>query len=78
MSVGLYWEPLDFELPAPDVESDGWRRIVDTSLDAPDDIVPDFAEAPEVGAGSYRAEARSVVLLAARRATEKASRRRTK
>jgi glycogen operon protein len=73
-----YWEALDFELPAPDVASDGWRRIVDTSLGSPDDIVSDIADAAEVEAGSYRAEARSVVVLAARRATETAPRRRTK
>jgi glycogen operon protein len=73
-----YWEPLDFELPSPDVDVDAWRRIVDTGLDAPDDIVPDFTEAVEVSAGSYRAEARSVVLLAARRAEVTASRRSTR
>jgi glycogen operon protein len=73
-----YWEPLDFELPVPDVESDGWRRIVDTNLVSPDDIVLDFAEAPEVGAERYRAEGRSVVLLVARRVNDTGPRRRTK
>jgi len=73
-----YWEPLDFELPKPDVASDGWRLIVDTSLDPPDDIVSDIADAPQIEAASYRAEARSVALLVARRSTDTPPRRRTK
>ena len=57
-------EPLDFELPP--VASPGlpWRRIVDTGLDAPDDICGP-ASAPEVRSNSYRAAAHSVVLLSA-------------
>ncbi|HWC00139.1 MAG TPA: glycogen debranching protein GlgX, partial [Bryobacteraceae bacterium] len=34
-----YWEPLAFELPAPEGEAGGWHRWVDTSLDSPHDIV---------------------------------------
>jgi glycogen operon protein len=60
--LNAYWEPLDFELPRP--ESGTWRRWVDTSLDSPDDIVP-WQEAPAVPADTYRAGARSVVLLVA-------------
>ena len=61
MILNAYWEPLEFELPplAP------WRRRIDTSLDSPNDIV-DWAVAPKVPGGVYRAEARSVVLLFAR------------
>ena len=33
-----YWEPLDFELPQLEAPLDGWRRIVDTSLDGPADL----------------------------------------
>jgi glycogen operon protein len=62
-----YWEALDFELPEPDVECDGWRRIVDTSLPSPDDVALERAEAAPVVATSYRAEARSIVVLATRR-----------
>ena len=43
-----YWEPLDFELPALDGTLDGWRRIVDTTLDAPDDLALTFTEATPV------------------------------
>ncbi len=65
--LNAYWEPLDFELPIPDVPADGWRRVIDTSLEAPDDIALDPARATIVGSTTYRAEARSVVLLGIRR-----------
>ncbi len=61
-----YWEPLDFELPALDPALHGWRRIVDTSLDAPHDLATTFAEAAPASDPTYRAEARSVAILAAR------------
>jgi glycogen operon protein len=57
-------EPLDFELPpigAPDLP---WRRVVDTALDAPDDVC-ELAAAPAVTGGTYRAAEHSVVLLVA-------------
>jgi isoamylase len=59
--LNAYWEPLDFELPR--VGDDGpWRRWIDTALDSPNDIVS-WQEAPAVAGNSYRAEARSVVML---------------
>jgi isoamylase len=61
LMLNAYWEPLDFELPTPPHEG-GWRRWIDTALDAPDDIVP-WQETPAVPGGSYRAGARSVVML---------------
>ena len=65
--ANAYWEPLDFELPAPDPSvSDGaaWRRVLDTTLPSPDDIR--FGEeAPAVETPSYRVGPRSVVVLAA-------------
>ena len=63
--LNAYWEPLDFELPP--VEQAGgnpWRRWIDTALDAPHDIVP-WQTAPAVPGCTYRAEARSVVVLCA-------------
>jgi len=39
-----------------------WRRWIDTSLEAPYDIVP-WRMAPLVPVFTYRAEARSVVVL---------------
>ena len=58
-----YWEPLEFELPGTDRRGqDGWRRWIDTALDAPEDIT-DWQSAPPVGEASYRALPRSVVAL---------------
>ncbi|AFM15996.1 glycogen debranching enzyme GlgX [Mycolicibacterium chubuense NBB4] len=57
-------EPLDFELPPPVSPALPWRRIVDSALDPPDDIA-DLASGPALSAGTYRADAHSVVLLCA-------------
>jgi glycogen operon protein len=66
--ANAYWEPLDFALPAPDPspgEAAEWRRVLDTTLNSPDDIR--FGEeAPAVETSSYRVGPRSVVVLAAR------------
>jgi glycogen operon protein len=69
-----YWEPLEFELPTPEVDSDGWQRIIDTSLESPEDIVSSLGEAPIVGPATYLAEGRSVILLVARQLAEGTSR----
>ncbi len=61
--LNAYWGPLDFELPRPGSAGQGvWRRWIDTALDSPQDIVP-WEAAPAVAGDTYRAEARSVVLL---------------
>jgi glycogen operon protein len=61
--LNAYWEPLDFELPPVGADGAGpWHRWIDTSLDSPQDIVP-AAAAPGLSGRSYRAEARSVVIL---------------
>jgi glycogen operon protein len=61
--MNAYWEPLDFELPSLGPDSrEPWRRWIDTALDAPHDIAP-WRAAPAVPPGTYRAEARSVVVL---------------
>jgi glycogen operon protein len=61
--LNAYWEPLDFELPAL-AAGQRWRRWIDTARESPEDIVP-WKAAPSVGEGTYRAEARSVVVLIA-------------
>jgi glycogen operon protein len=58
MICNAYWEPLDFELP-PAVK---WRRRIDSALPSPHDI-EEWQTAPAVPGASYRAEARSVVVL---------------
>jgi len=63
--LNAYWEPLDFELPRlPDGE--GWQRVVDTALASPLDYSEPGME-PPVESSSYRVEARSAVILEARR-----------
>jgi glycogen operon protein len=59
--LNAYWEPLDFELP-PCRDEDSWRRWIDTSLDSPHDIV-EWDASPPIPGRSYRAGARSVVVL---------------
>jgi isoamylase len=59
--LNAFWEPLEFQLPAAR-NSDSWRRWIDTFLDPPEDIVR-WEDAPALGAGSYRAGPRSVVVL---------------
>jgi glycogen operon protein len=61
--LNAYWEPLDFELPKPGERNRGpWRRWIDTALESPHDIVP-WQSAPAAPGDTYRAEARSVVML---------------
>ena len=59
--MNAYWEPLDFEIPAPE-GGRTWRRWIDTSLDSPDDIVP-WLDAPAFTGAAYRAAPRSVIVL---------------
>lgn len=62
--LNAYWEPLSFELPpTPEDESRSWRRWLDTSLEAPDDIC-ELLNAPPVKGSNYLAEPRSIAALA--------------
>jgi glycogen operon protein len=63
MIWNAYWEPLEFELPAP--KGGPWRRWIDTGLESPYDIVR-WQEAPVIGGGAYRAGPRSAVVLYSR------------
>ena len=62
--INAYWEPREFDLPHVDHAQGSWRRCIDTYLDPPDDI-SDLADAPHLGASTYCAQPRSVVLLLA-------------
>jgi glycogen operon protein len=63
--LNAYWEPLDFQLPPPPPGSlNGWRRVIDTALESPEDFCP-WNEAPVVEGSTYLAQPRSVVLLVA-------------
>ena len=59
--LNAYWEPLTFELPPVSAEQ-GWRRWIDTALEAPDDICP-WESAPVVRQPTYEVQPRSVVIL---------------
>ena len=63
--INAYWQPLDFELPTIADDHQPWRRCVDTSLDAPEDICV-WAHAQEVAGASYTVQSRSVVVLASK------------
>jgi glycogen operon protein len=61
--LNAYWEPLEFELPPVGRGGAGaWCRWIDTALESPQDIVP-WPTAPSLPGGTYRAAARSVVVL---------------
>jgi isoamylase len=53
-----HWETLSFRLPVPS----SWKRVIDTSLQSPLDIVEDTMAPPHVS-GSYSVGPRSVVVL---------------
>ena len=64
--LNAYWEPLEFELPrASEGSGDTWCRWIDTALESPQDIV-EWQSSPSVPGRTYRAEARSVVVLFSR------------
>jgi glycogen operon protein len=58
--INAYWEPLEFELPAPGGVP--WKRWIDTSLPSPEDIV-DYSGAPIVPGPQYRVQPRSVAFI---------------
>jgi glycogen operon protein len=57
--LNAFWEPLTFELPDG---GEPWRRWIDTARPSPEDIVP-WESSPVVKDATYRAEARSLVIL---------------
>ena len=59
-----YWEALDFELPPVVNGNQNWRRWIDTALEPPHDIC-EWASAVPIPNRTYRAEAKSVVVLIA-------------
>lgn len=59
--LNAFWEPLAFELPLLS-QNKKWCRIVDTSLDSPNDFI-DFEEAPMVDAKRYLVKSRASIVL---------------
>ncbi len=67
LMVNAWREALTFQLPpAPDVPGSCWRRWLDTSLAAPDDIVA-LVEAPVIEGGSYHLPPYTLAAMAALR-----------
>ena len=56
--INAYWEDVDFAIQ----EGYGWKRVIDTSLPGPQDILEPGNEEP-IGDPHYRVKARSVVVL---------------
>ncbi len=66
-ALNAYWEPLQFQLPeVPVWATSGWRRVLDTSLPPPQDIVPP-SEALPITASTYEVGPRSIVVMFATR-----------
>jgi glycogen operon protein len=62
--LNAYWEPLEFELPIFKDGTVNWCRWIDTALEPPHEICEWNEEKPVLGT-TYRAGARSVVVLIA-------------
>jgi glycogen operon protein len=60
--LSSYWEPLEFELPPAGAERGPWHRLIDTSLESPDDFCS-WDAAPRVAGGTYRLESYSIAIL---------------
>jgi glycogen operon protein len=61
--LNAYWEPLAFEVPrTSDASSHNWRRVIDTALASPDDVMP-FDAAPDVTETTYVVQPRSLAVL---------------
>ncbi len=56
--INAHWEDFDFAIQ----EGAGWKRVIDTSLPTPQDILDPGNEEP-IGSSVYRVKARSVVVL---------------
>lgn len=63
MILNAYWEPLEFELPPADQQSEiAWQRWIDTALDSPHDI-EEWKAAPLIPTRTYHSAPHSVVVL---------------
>jgi glycogen operon protein len=60
--LNAYWNPLTFEVPAPQSSDRGWRRVIDTALTTPDDFTP-WDAAPRVTSASYVVQPRSMAIF---------------
>ncbi len=62
VAMNAYWRPLGFRIPSSPTGRP-WRRVVDTSLPSPDDILEED-HGPRIPIGQiYRVEAQSLIIL---------------
>jgi isoamylase len=62
IAINSYWKSLQFELPPLPNPSSRWVRMIDTSLDSPNDIA-DVESSSEVSGSTYVVNPHSVVVL---------------
>ena len=63
LMLNSYREPLDFELPLASGAGKGpWRRLIDTSLESPDDFCR-WSQAPRISGETYRLRPHSIAFL---------------
>jgi glycogen operon protein len=62
LAINSYWDTLSFELPPLPHVTSRWTRIIDTSLNSPDDIAT-VESGSEVIGNRYHVKPRSIVML---------------
>lgn len=63
LMLNSYREPLEFELPLAPVAGKGpWQRLIDTSLESPDDFCR-WSQAPRISGETYRLRPHSIAFL---------------
>jgi glycogen operon protein len=63
IAINAYWQPLEFELPPVNGDSDAaWLRLIDTSLPSPNDISEE-GKGSSVNGPKYVVNPRSIVML---------------
>jgi glycogen operon protein len=60
--MNAYVNPLDFRIPASP-SGRPWRRLVDTALASPDDVVQEGSGPPVPVLDRYRVQAHSTIIL---------------
>jgi glycogen operon protein len=63
LMLNSYREPLEFELPlASEAGKSPWQRLIDTSLESPDDFCR-WSQAPRISGATYRLPSHSIAFL---------------
>jgi glycogen operon protein len=62
IAINSYWDTLSFELPPLPDSTSRWIRVIDTSLNSPDDIA-DVERGSRVMGATYIVNPHSIVML---------------